>query len=281
MSSRNKLLSRVLMISLVINVIGIAYIAFTISAYRSKITQNYRAFIRDYHLRKKGHFETLPNNKGEVIFLGASITDGGRWAELFQNPQIKNRGIAGDKSEDLLNRIQEVLESEPSQLFILIGYNDISTGVGIDQILKNYEEIFKETALQSPYTEIFVQSVLPINPSMDIEPYKNDSIKVLNERLEALCALKKVGFIDLTEGMSINGSLNAEYTNDGLHLNGEGYQQWKKIIQQFVKKKRQKDDQPNLREPEDKPSGVEEKGDERDKEKAKPDQEPDSTLRNI
>ena len=50
-------------------------------------------FGRHYHL-KKSVFETMPNEKGEIIFLGNSITAGVEWAELFNNPKIKNRGIS-------------------------------------------------------------------------------------------------------------------------------------------------------------------------------------------
>ena len=266
MSSRNKLITRTLIISLIINLIGIAYIAIHVMSYRSKVGNNFKSYTVDYHQRRKGHFETLPNHKGEVIFLGNSITDAGKWAELFQNPQFKNRGIAGDKTSDILNRLQEVLESEPAQLFMMAGINDISQEVTNDDILKNYEEIFKEIAVKSPYTEVFVQSVLPVGKEKGF--HMNESVKDLNQRLEALCARQKVAYINLYESMGKDGALNPEYSNDGLHLNGKGYQQWKKNIQEYVKKPRKQGNKSNLRKPSEDPAGAER--DKKENKEAKP-----------
>ena len=44
-------------------------------------------------------FEELPVTSKDIIFLGNSITNGCEWAELFQNKNVKNRGISGDICE--------------------------------------------------------------------------------------------------------------------------------------------------------------------------------------
>ena len=80
----------------------------------------------EYYYHKKAHFENLPNTQDEIIFLGNSITDGCEWSELFQDLRIKNRGISGDITEGVLQRLKEVTESKPSKVFIMIGVNDIS-----------------------------------------------------------------------------------------------------------------------------------------------------------
>ena len=48
----------------------------------------------------------------------------GSWSEIFQNPNIKNRGISGDVTEGILYRINEITESQPLQVFLMIGTND-------------------------------------------------------------------------------------------------------------------------------------------------------------
>ena len=40
-------------------------------------------------------FEELPVTSKDIIFLGNSITNGCEWAELFQNKNVKNRGMYG------------------------------------------------------------------------------------------------------------------------------------------------------------------------------------------
>jgi hypothetical protein len=66
----------------------------------------------------KSLYDLLPNDSNEIIFLGNSITFGCEWAVLLSNPNIKNRGINGDNTEGVLERLSEVTESQPDKIFI-------------------------------------------------------------------------------------------------------------------------------------------------------------------
>ena len=46
-----------------------------------------------YYHQRVSLFRTLPQTKGDIIFLGNSITDGGEWGEMFADLKVKNRGI--------------------------------------------------------------------------------------------------------------------------------------------------------------------------------------------
>jgi hypothetical protein len=46
-------------------------------------------------------------------FLGDSLTYGFEWTEIFQSLRVKNRGISGDRTDSMLYRIKEVVESHP------------------------------------------------------------------------------------------------------------------------------------------------------------------------
>ena len=50
----------------------------------------------EYNYQKRSLFEQLPIRGNDIVFLGNSITDGGEWAELFNNRHVKNRGISAD-----------------------------------------------------------------------------------------------------------------------------------------------------------------------------------------
>ncbi|QKZ15828.1 hypothetical protein HU175_19850 [Spirosoma sp. KUDC1026] len=80
--------------------------------------------------QKRTLFESLPNTKKEIIFLGNSISDFGEWAELFDDPHVKNRGISGDLSFGVLARLGEVTASKPAKIFLLIGINDLADSAG-------------------------------------------------------------------------------------------------------------------------------------------------------
>ena len=58
----------------------------------------------------------------------------------------------------------------------------------------------------------------------------------LNKRLEALCDEKEVTYLDVWGALADHeGRLDKRYTNDGLHLTGEGYVVWRDAIKQHVK----------------------------------------------
>src|SRR5688572_792456 len=77
-----------------------------------------------YFLNRQQVFRLLPNDSDEIIFAGNSHAHNFEVAELFKLPNIKNRGINGDNSLGLLERLDEITESKPKKIFIEIGIND-------------------------------------------------------------------------------------------------------------------------------------------------------------
>ena len=109
-------------------------------------------------------FEVLSTSKKDIIFLGNSITNGCEWAELLGNAHAKNRGISGDTTNGVLDRLHVITAGKPSKVFLLIGINDLSGGLTVDSIAKNIETIVKRIKKESPATRVYLQSVLPLNP---------------------------------------------------------------------------------------------------------------------
>ena len=189
-----------------------------------------------YYQQKVTLFKLLPDTKNEIIFLGNSITDIGEWAEIWQNKNVKNRGISGDNTFGVLARLDEVLSSRPAKIFIMIGINDISKDIPDTIIVDNYKKIINRISKESPRTKLYVQSILPTNNEFsDFTRHQNkdEHIRIINKSLFQYCKQKKVHFVDLyTSFLDENGKLNKLYTNDGLHINGYGYTKWKEILVQ-------------------------------------------------
>jgi lysophospholipase L1-like esterase len=187
-----------------------------------------------YYEQKVTLFRLLPDTKGEIIFLGNSITDIAEWAELWQNSKVKNRGISTDNTFGVLARLDEVVSSKPEKIFIMIGINDVAKGTPDSVISSNHRKIIDYIKQYTPKTKIYFQSVLPTNNDFtEYKGYQNkmDHIKVVNTNLQQICKEKGVVYIDLFSSfIDSNGKLDATYTNDGLHLNGEGYMHWKHIL---------------------------------------------------
>jgi len=177
-------------------------------------------------------FNMLETNENEIVFVGDSHIERCHWDELFNKPTIMNRGIGGDNSNGLLNRIEEIAAMSPLKLFIMIGINDIIIGRNPEAIILNYEKIIDKMKVASPSTQLFVHSVLPSNDKKwvwdKIDPYK--VIEVNNK----LALLKGCIYIDLYSEFVTDKSLNRDFTTDGLHLSGKGYQKWKSVIEPYL-----------------------------------------------
>ncbi len=191
--------------------------------------------MKAYYYHKKEHFESLPNTENEIIFLGNSITDGAEWFELFDgNPNIKNRGIGGDDTDGILDRLAEVTESHPAKVFMMIGTNDLAYGKNVEYILNNYRKIINRVKSESPNTKLYIQSVLPVEDALH---YTRPNTKILkiNEGLVELTKEYSLIYIDL-DGVfkDEKGKLNPDFSIDGLHLNGKGYLEWKKILIEYL-----------------------------------------------
>ncbi|MCK4750355.1 MAG: hypothetical protein KAT15_25035, partial [Bacteroidales bacterium] len=190
--------------------------------------------MRAYYYHKKEHFESLPDTENEIIFLGNSITDNCEWAELFGNPNIKNRGIGGDDTDGILERLEEVTASDPSKIFILIGTNDLAYGTSPDHVVENIGQIIDRIQADSPNTIIYIQGVLPVDDAVHYTRKNGDIIRI-NRELKKLENDRGIVYIDLhSEFLNEDGILDTEYSIDGLHLNGKGYQLWKELISKHV-----------------------------------------------
>jgi len=184
---------------------------------------------------KVEQFTSYPHSAKDIVFLGNSITANVEWRELLGMENIKNRGISGDISFGVLERLDEVINGKPAKVFILIGINDISRNVPDEMIVNNYRKIISRIQAGSPATKIYFHTLLPVNN--EFTQFKNhynkdEHIAFINSNLEKIAAETKITLIDIHPMlMDANGKLNKKYTIDGLHINAEGYKIWAALLQ--------------------------------------------------
>ena len=192
-----------------------------------------------YYWHSKDLFENLPDIKGEIIFLGNSITDGCEWFEMFNNRKCLNRGISADITDGVLLRLNAITRVKPAKIFLMIGINDLGIGRSIDSTLKNYELIVQRIKKETPKTKLYIESVLPVNPDRPGKKEwteKTEMIKELNSRLKLLAGKYNCSYVDLFPVMAdANDHLKKEYTLDGIHLTYKGYKAWADYIRPMVK----------------------------------------------
>lgn len=180
----------------------------------------------------------LPHSMKDVIFLGNSISFWGEWQEMFESLEVKNRGIPGDNTYGVIERLNDIIIGKPSKIFILIGINDLANKIPNNIILSNYERIVRKIKSASPLTKIYFQTILPTNDMLNKKTpiYDNDeNIKKINSSLKLLAERNSGLFevIDLYKSFADeNGKMKVQYTWDGVHLNYAGYMKWLHILTQ-------------------------------------------------
>ena len=192
-----------------------------------------------FYYQRATLFEELPVTSSDIIFLGNSITNGGEWAELFDNPHVKNRGISGDVCMGVYDRLDAILKGSPAKIFLLIGINDVDRGASADTIVERIGMIVDKIRKDSPSTKIYLQSVLPVSDHYKMfngHTSRWQVVPEINKGLVRLAADRGVKYIDLYSHFIDNttGKMNIEYTNDGLHLLGKGYKKWVGIVKPYV-----------------------------------------------
>ncbi|MGI8503981.1 MAG: GDSL-type esterase/lipase family protein [Hassallia sp.] len=188
-----------------------------------------------YYWHKKSQFEKLPKSQSNIIMLGDSITDEGEWTELL-GLNVKNRGISGDTTERILHRLHTILESEPKQVFLMIGINDlINDNKSVTATLEEYKKILHKFKEETPNTKVFVQSLLPVNNKVYLYWEDNKNILKLNSGLKELVKEFNYEYIDIfCLFLDSDNQLDTKYTVDGLHLNGHAYLLWKAVLEKYM-----------------------------------------------
>jgi lysophospholipase L1-like esterase len=192
-----------------------------------------------YYLERDKLFEVLPKDSNTIIFLGNSLTQYFELAEIFDNPSVRNRGIHGDMMTSVLQRLSPIIASQPKKIFIEIGINDLEQKVPEEQLLQNYQRLLDTLKASCAGTTIYVQSLLPVADKSELlpgycSPEMNRLIANVNQQLKELAVNRKCIYIDVHPHMLKGDELNPTFSVDGVHLSGEGYLQWAKVLKPYV-----------------------------------------------
>ena len=222
------------LLTLALGLISLSAVAQDTAQEAQEVTHKYT----DYYYQRKSLFAELPVTSNDIVFLGNSLTNGGKWNEMFSNPNIKNRGIVGDIVQGIYDRVDLVLKGQPKTIFLLIGTNDISHHVGSDSIANALDKLITRIKKECPNTQLYLQSLLPYNN--DFKRYKNlfgEEMTVLecNVLYEQLARKHNIPWISLFPWFADREcKLRKELTNDGVHLKEDGYKIWRNEVAKYV-----------------------------------------------
>ena len=205
------------------------------SAFAQKKAYDTLPNMPEHYVTRYQLFQKQSIAMGRIVMVGNSITEGTDWNRLLNDSTIINRGISGNVTFGVLNRLKEITDRKPSKLFLLIGVNDLSRNTPDEVIIENIFKIVGNIHSQSPKTAIYIQSILPQNESFknlhSAFRNKGEHVKTINAQLKKYDKKLKYTYVDLYSGfLDSNGSMEAKFTYDGLHLNATGYDRWVEIL---------------------------------------------------
>ena len=160
-----------------------------------------------------------------TLLLGDSVSQGlYEFGIMNESLVIAQRGIGvcGAGRDGLKECEDRVISANPAKLFLAIGMNDLKAARGnADTFEEDYRSVLQEIEKALPDTEIYINSILPVQSNVIEENSDYGNIPEFNERLARLCEEEGAVFIDNT-----NLVKDEYYTADGIHMSPDYYPGW-------------------------------------------------------
>ena len=183
----------------------------------------------EHVVRRAAEIGASPVERGGVLFVGDSITEGGGdWSARIPGVVTSNHGVSGDTTGAVLARMDQVARGTPERVFLMIGTNDFGESVSLETAEDAAEgalAVAEAIRRRLPDADLYVQSVLPR------EPARADMVRTVNARLAASADRLGYTYLDLHPPFATpDGALRPELTEDDLHLTELGYALWAELI---------------------------------------------------
>jgi len=195
-------------------------------------------FAKEIAAFKKQDSLSFPG-KGKILFVGSSSFT--LWKDVqkyFPEYPIVNRGFGGSSLTDLIHYTPDVIfPYAPKQIVIYCGENDFAgdTSLYPAQVAQRFFDLFNFVRAKYKKVPIAYISMKP-SPSRQ---HLMAKINVANGIIKNFLTKKrKTAYIDVYKAMLKENGLPKDeiFLTDKLHMNGEGYKIWKKIIEPHLLK---------------------------------------------
>lgn len=210
------------LIALVVLALGIGIWMLVAHLSDKKELEAQQQLVREYYENKyvtyQAENERYADYEVDVAFLGDSLTDGYDLAHYYPQYVTANRGIGGETSYGLKDRMQlSAYDLKPKVVVLLIGGNNLDT------MLEDYEDILIGLRDNLPQTKVVVVSLTAMGQDWG---HKNQIAAYNNVIIKKLADKYRYSFVDLyTPLMDLEtGELYAAYTTDGAHFTAQGYE---------------------------------------------------------
>ena len=166
-------------------------------------------------------------------FVGSSTMS--RWSSLEADlrPWIaQNRGIGGATMQEInLHIAHDQAKKPPQAIVYYAGENDIAFGHTVDQSIADLREFLAIKSRLFGNTPVFIISLKPSPTRWDRLAqqgrYNAVARAIADQRPD-------ISYIDIVPSLLEQGRPGPFYTEDGLHLNEEGYRRWKVAVHEAL-----------------------------------------------
>jgi sialate O-acetylesterase len=184
----------------------------------------------------------------DLVLIGDSITAGWQtgtpreiWTNHFPSYRTLNLGIAADKTENVLWRLEfrGTLDGYQPKLFVLmIGTNNTGHRYGTEtaeDTAEGVRAILDTLATKVPGAKVLLLAIFPRGEA--IKRQRNDEV---NRQIEKLVDHKRVFWLNLSEHfLESDGTLSKRLFQDEkpypIHLTTEGYETWAQAMRAKIK----------------------------------------------
>ena len=162
------------------------------------------------------------------LMLGDSLVAGYNWQQRIPQFTIKNCGVPGATTDELLSSLPKLKTyySSARMIMVMIGTNDlVMEHYGFIEDLK---KIIVFLTQNFAGTEVLVNSLLPIH----LRHLGKDTIPRINTQIAEICRKTGSCYVDVYSRFVQNsGNL---FQLDGVHITEEGYQLWARTVLEHI-----------------------------------------------
>lgn len=195
-------------------------------------------FAKEIAAFKKQDSLSFPG-KGKILFVGSSSF--ALWKDVqkyFPEYPIVNRGFGGSSLTDLIHYTPDVIfPYAPKQIVIYCGENDFAgdTSLYPAQVAQRFFDLFNFVRAKYKKVPIAYISMKPSPSRQHLMAKFNVANGIIKN---FLTKKRKTAYIDVYKAMLKENGLPKDeiFLTDKLHMNGEGYKIWKKIIEPHLLK---------------------------------------------
>ena len=125
----------------------------------------------------------------KILATGDSMLNGVNEKGLSKSHNVKVKNYPGATSEDILDKIDDLLKVKPGSLLVHVGTSDLTNNVNL---LNSVKKMVKKVKNSSPSTKIVFSSVILYKDKKDISKKVGES----NQRLKNYCKEENIDFVD-------------------------------------------------------------------------------------